>query len=181
VAEAFSGKRIGCINIDAHLDVRKADPLITSGSPFYLALESGILRGEDLIEFGIQSHCNARELWSYVDSKKVRVVPFGDLRGGIACGEFRSSLKRLTSQCDLVVVSLDLDSVATAYAPGVSAPQAEGFSSSEIIEMMELAGQEAKVVSLGIFELNPAHDIDERTSRLAATAAWHFIEAKLNA
>jgi arginase family enzyme len=42
--------------------------------------------------------------------------------------------------------------------------------------MCELAGECRKVVSLGIFELNPIHDSGERTSRLAATSAWHFLE-----
>jgi formiminoglutamase len=80
----------------------------------------------------------------------------------------------------LIVVSLDLDAASLAFAPGVSAPQAEGFSSNDIIEMMEEAGRQEKVQSLGIFELCPPHDIDEHTARLAATAAWHFVEAKLS-
>ena len=33
--------RLGCINIDAHLDVRKPSPKISSGSPFYLSLRIG--------------------------------------------------------------------------------------------------------------------------------------------
>ena len=31
----------------------------------------------------------------------------------------------------------------------------------------------------GIFELNPLHDSDQKTARLAATAAYHFIESKI--
>jgi formiminoglutamase len=180
ICEGLAGKRIGCINIDAHLDVRKAEPVITSGSPFYLALESGIVRAEDFIEFGIQSHCNSPELWKYIDAKKVQVIPLSRLRGGWKAGlEFRGAINELAEKCDAIVVSLDLDAAAEAFAPGVSAPQAEGFTSGDIIEMMEEAGRQAKVISLGIFELNPAHDIADRTARLAATAAWHFVEAKL--
>ncbi len=172
--------KLGCINIDAHLDVRRPDPEITSGSPFYLALESKILKSEDLVEFGIQAHCNARELWSYAKAKKIKIVPFASLRGGKGVGVFARELKKLATRCDLVAVSLDLDAVAQAYAPGVSAPQAEGFSSSEIIEMMELAGQMRRVSSLGIFELNPIHDQNDLTARLAATAAYHFIASALS-
>ena len=180
IAEAFPGKTVGCINIDAHLDVRKAEPEITSGSPFYLALESGVLKPENFVEFGIQSHCNGRELWDYVESQDARSRPFSsrsrmESRHGIQI----RALNRLAGECDVIVVSLDLDAAASAYAPGVSAPQAEGFSSSEIIEMMEEAGRQEKVVSLGIFELNPGSDIDERTARLAATSAWHFVEQRI--
>lgn len=169
--------RLGCINIDAHFDVRKPKPLITSGSPFYLALESRVLDPTRFIEFGIQSHCNAPEYWDYVESKKVQVVRFDQLRRGNAVSLFSKHLKNLASCCDAVVISLDLDALASAYSPGVSAPQAEGFTAMEVIEMMEVAGRERKTVSLGIFELNPEFDVDQRSARLAATAAFHFIEA----
>ena len=172
--------RLGCLNLDAHLDVRKPSPQITSGSPFFLAIESGVLVPKRFIEFGIQSHCNASDLWNYVDSKRIQVVPFSELRNGKAISIFRKKLKKLASICDAVVLSFDLDAAASAFAPGVSAPQAEGFTSSELIEMMELAGKEKKVISLGIFELNPEHDFDDRTARLAATAAYHFIESALS-
>ncbi len=172
--------RIGCINIDAHLDLRKPNPLITSGSPFYLALENGIIRGEDLFEFGIQSHCNRPELWEFARKHGVNIVKFEDLRRNTANTLFQQSLKKLSVACDVVVVSLDLDAAAECYAPGVSAPQSEGFTSSEVIEFCEIAGSDSKTLSLGIFELNPVHDLSDRTARLGATAAHHFISSILN-
>lgn len=172
--------RIGCINIDAHLDLRKPEPWITSGSPFYLALEKGLIEGKDFVEFGIQSHCNKSELWEFAKKHSVNIVKFEDLRRNSAVNVFQQSLKKLSDQCDAVVVSLDLDAAAECFAPGVSAPQSEGFSSSEIIEFCELAGAEKKTVSLGVFELNPVHDIADRTARLGATAAHHFISCILN-
>jgi formimidoylglutamase len=170
--------RIGCINLDAHLDVRPAEPVRTSGSPFFLALEGGVLLAEDLVEFGIQSHCNAPALWTYVDRKGVRVIPWGELREpGAPLNRFVREFNALVSRCDAVVVSLDLDCIEQASAPGVSAPQAEGFRPSDILSMVEHAGAHARCPSLGIFELNPVFDQDDRTARIAATAAWHFIEA----
>ena len=179
VSRALAGKKIGCINIDAHLDVRKPDPLITSGSPFYLAIESGCLHPSQLIEFGIQSHCNGPELWAYIEKNKIEVIPMERLRHGKAAAAFSQALKKLSASCDAVVISLDLDAAASAFAPGVSAPQADGFSACDFLEMMELAGGDPKVVSLGVFELNPEHDVDGRTSALAATSVWHFIEQAL--
>lgn len=178
VGDALGG-RLGCINVDAHLDVRKPSPEITSGSPFYLALESGALEPGRFVEFGIQRHCNGPELWDYVRRRRVGVVSFEKCRGDRAPGLFRKTLRALASRCDFVAVSLDLDAAAQAFAPGVSAPQAEGFSASEIVQLAEIAGATPKVVSLGIFELNPEHDIDDRTARLAATAAHHFIACAL--
>lgn len=172
--------RLGCINIDAHLDVRKPSPWITSGSPFYLALELGVLHPKRFLEFGIQSHCNSAPLWKYVEDKKVKVIPFSQLRGGNVVGVFQKNLTHLSSICDAIAISLDMDAAASAYSPGVSAPQSEGFTAMDVIAMMEIAGQKKKVISLGIFELNPVHDVDDRSARLAATAAYHFIESALS-
>jgi len=169
-------KRIGCINLDAHLDVRKPSPKIGSGSPFYLAIESGIIQSVDLVEFGIQPHCNMPELWDYVATKSVEVIPYSACRHSKTIELFAKSLEKLARQVDTIVVSLDLDSVAESFAPGVSAPQSEGFSSTEVIEVCEVAGANKKVISLGIFELNPLHDVGGRTARLAATSAFHFLE-----
>ncbi len=176
VVRSMGLKRPGLINLDAHLDVRKPAPRITSGSPFYLALESGILDPKRFVEFGIQSQCNAPELWDYASKKRLMIIGYDELRApGAAVKRFAAALKTLAAHCDGVIVSLDLDCAAQAFAPGVSAPQAEGFSSSEVLEMMQLAGAHPKVASLGVFELNPLHDIDDRTARLAATAAMRFI------
>lgn len=180
ISEALgAGKRVGCINLDAHLDVRRPAPIPGSGSPFFLAIEGGVIDPENLIEFGIQSHCNAPELWEYVDSKKVEVVRWKELRTADRVAIFRKKLEKLSARVDAVVVSLDLDCLSQDHCPGVSAPQAEGFQSSEIIAMMEIAGSHPQVVSLGIFELSPEHDVQDSTARVAATAAYHFIESFL--
>lgn len=170
---------LGCINIDAHLDVRKPDPEITSGSPFYLALEEKVIEPKHLIEFGIQRHCNSEALWKYVESKKVEVVLFEEMRLGGAVAAFQKQLKKLSKNVEKIVISLDIDAVSEAYAPGVSAPAVEGFTPSELLEMMKIAASEPKVISLGIFELNPEHDVDQKTTRLCATAAWNFIAHRL--
>lgn len=181
VLEALRAKnplvRLGCINIDAHLDVRKppSPDQMLSGSPFYVAIESGTLSPDRFVEFGIQDHCNGPELWKYVHDQKVEIVPFEDLRDGRAASAFAARLQALSSRCDAIVVSLDLDAAAEAYAPGVSAPQAEGFTATELVRFCEIAGETPSVVSLGIFELNPEHDLGDRTSRLAATCAFHFL------
>ncbi len=171
--------RLGCINLDAHLDLRPATPVITSGSPFWLAIENGVLDGPDLVEFGIQAQCNAQSLRDYASLKNVTVIPFEKLRGQDVPAAFARALDELSSRCDAVVVSLDLDCVAQAFAPGVSAPVAEGFTPMEIAAVMELSGQNTKVPSLGIFELNPEHDIDQRTALLAATSAYRFLAKAL--
>ena len=174
-----TSKKTGCINIDVHLDLRPDKPVITSGSPFYLALNSGILEGENFVEFGIQEYANAEELFVFAETHKVNIVNFDDLRNGHAVSGFKKALQYLTERCDEIVISLDLDALQAAFAPGVSAPAPEGFTPSEVVEMLRHAAENEKVTSLGIYELNPEFDIDGRTARLAAVCAYQFASQKL--
>lgn len=179
IAEWSEKARMGCINIDAHLDVRKPDPFPTSGSPFYMAIEEGVLDPRNFIEFGTQEQSNGPELFAHVKNHKVKVVPFSELRNGKAAERFSQALKELASKCHIVVISLDLDSIAAAFCPGVSAPQAEGFTPMDIMEIMEVCGKNKRVVSLGVFEMNPLHDSDAKTAIVSATAIHRFISCAL--
>jgi formimidoylglutamase len=171
--------RIGCINIDAHFDLRDWRPVMTSGSPFRRLIDESILSPGRLIEFGIQNHCNAPDLWEYARKQKIKTVPFEQLRNGRAVGRFRGCLQDLKKKSDLIVLSLDLDAASLAVAPGVSAPQPEGFLAGEVYQMLELAAVEKKVQGLGIFELAPPLDVQDHTARFAAQCVWKFLSKKL--
>lgn len=176
----LKNEKVGCINLDAHFDLRPYDPVMTSGSPFRRLLEEKIIEPKNLIQFGIQEHCNSQALYEYAAKLKIKTVPFSSVRNGKAVAQFKRSLLTLKKTCTQIVISLDLDALSYAYAPGVSAPQAEGFTASEILEMLEIAGAEKKVNSLGIFEFSPPLDIQNLTARLAAQSAWHFLAKKIH-
>ncbi len=181
IAQTLSDtNKLGCINLDPHFDLRPYSDKILSGSPFYMALEEGIMEGQNLVEFGIQRHCNGPELWQYARDNKVKVYFYEDLRFGKTIDAFKKALYELSHHCDAIVISLDLDSINMAYAPGVSAPAVEGFTPSEVMEMMKLAAHTEQVISLGIYELNPKFDIDNHTARFAVTTAFHYLDEKLN-
>lgn len=177
--ELSPGQKLGCINIDPHFDMRPPNPLILSGSPFYLALKENIIEGSHMVSFGIQRHANSDFLWSFAEQQEVKICRQEDLRFGHAVKTFKQQLKNMHEQVDAIVISLDLDALQAAYAPGVSAPAMEGFTPAEVLEMMLIAARDEKVVSLGVFELNPTFDIDERTARLAATCVYHFLDERL--
>lgn len=178
--EAYSkaGIEVGCINIDAHFDLRSPNPKVNSGSPFYLAIEKGFIKPKHLIEFGIQKQSNNKEVTSYASQKKIKTRWFDELRDGVAVAEFKKEITLLSKSVDQIILSVDLDAFSESYAPGVSAPQSEGFTSSQGIEMVEIAAALKKCTSLGVFELNPLFDQESKTARLAATLVWKWIGAK---
>lgn len=167
-----------CINIDPHLDMRPYDNQFTSGSPFRRLLDEKILSSKQLIEYGIQTHANAPELFQYAESKNIDIVFYHELTFVNYLSVFQQKLEDLAEVSNHIVISLDLDVLQASFAPGVSAPAVEGFTPEQMKALLQCAASFKEVKSLGIFELNPDLDIDNRTARLAAYCAYYFIEAK---
>lgn len=169
--------KVALINVDAHLDVRPPSAEgITSGSPFYLALEDGAVLAENFVEFGIQEHCNAATFMEYLKAKGVRVISLDETRLKQQPAELLEKLIAKFARMGLkTVVSFDVDAVQMAHAPGVSAPQVDGFTPGEFLAMARLCGENPNVATIGFFELAPPLDEGQRTTRLVATAVHRFL------
>ncbi|UAM99441.1 formimidoylglutamase [Polaribacter litorisediminis] len=159
-----SKNNIGIINFDAHFDVRKVDTQGNSGTPFYQ-----ILKENDTARYfaiGIQQQSNTKELFEIAAAYNVSYVSNFD------CESFGEDLKnKLTTfidQVDYIYITIDLDGFSSAFAPGVSAPSALGFSPNFVYQVLTFLFQSKKVISCDIAELNPNFDIDSATAGLAA-------------
>lgn len=70
------------------------------------------------------------------------------------------------SESSLVYVTLDLDALDPAYAPGVSHPVPGGLTSREVLDLIQaLPG---RLVGMDAVEVNPNTDLNDRTAILAA-------------
>ena len=75
-------------------------------------------------------------------------------------------------------ISLDIDCIEPAYAPGTGAPEVGGFTSAEILALIRgLKG--LPVVGFDVIEVFPAYDHAEITALLAATLVYEFLMSQL--
>lgn len=65
-------------------------------------------------------------------------------------------------------MSVDLDVIDASQAPGVSALNPNGWSVAEVERWVEAAGREKGLKCFDLMELNPTHDDQGRTARVAA-------------
>jgi arginase family enzyme len=66
-----------------------------------------------------------------------------------------------------VYLSVDLDVLDPAFAPGISHPEPGGLSTRELITILQ-AIPRGRLVGADIVELNPANDLRDLTARVAA-------------
>jgi arginase len=90
----------------------------------------------------------------------------------------RQALDRLR-HLPRIHVSLDMDSLDPAEAPGVGTPVPGGLSYREAHLLMEILGDSGRVSSLDIVEINPILDSHNKTAELAVELAASLLGQRI--
>ncbi|HHU40016.1 MAG TPA: formimidoylglutamase [Propionibacterium sp.] len=155
----------GVLNIDAHFDLRSA-PEATSGTPFaqMAASEEAAGRGFRYAVAGISRANNTRVLFEAAERIGVRVLLDEDCSPERA----RAFAAEVVAASERVHLSIDLDALPAAVAPGVSAPAGFGISLDAVRAVVREVIDSGRLGLLEVAELNPRFDVDHRTARTAA-------------
>lgn len=158
------------INVDAHLDVRPDTNGPNSGTPFYRTLMNAKKKFQ-FIEYGIQPQCNSQSHLAWLKNKKGSVIDISSIRKQ---GPLKPLRAQLRSQ-KKIFLSLDIDAFAASAAPGCSQSWESGLTWMEWQPVMEYLIQKHDVCGMGIYEVSPPLDQDNRTSKLAALLMHEFV------
>ncbi|MET1128104.1 MAG: arginase family protein, partial [Thermoproteota archaeon] len=109
----------------------------------------------------------------------VHVVPAWRIaREGVeAAGEAVEHL--LESGAEEYYISVDVDHVAEAWAPGVNAPSPLGLDPRESAAILLEASRRLRPRGIDVVEVSPPYDVGDATSRLAAALLLYAIYGAL--
>ncbi|HIW45696.1 MAG TPA: formimidoylglutamase [Candidatus Yaniella excrementigallinarum] len=167
VRGAFPDARLGIINLDAHFDNRPSDQA-TSGTGFaqIIAAEAQQNRQSNIMTLGIAEAANTTHLFERARQSRIQWTT--DDRWITYPSEVGSAVAQLLDQVDLVYLTIDLDVLPAATAPGVSSPAAYGVPLPLVSAVIDHVAASGKLVHADIAELNPSFDRDNATAAVAA-------------
>lgn len=168
-AQGEARPRVGIINLDAHFDLRDPSQGHSSGTPFAQIAAECEKRGWPFRYacLGVSRASNTRALFARARQLGVLVREDREFTEPHLDAIVRD-LQRFIARCDHLYLTLDLDVLPAAEAPGVSAPAARGVSLALLEPLIEAVRDSGKLRLADIAELNPSFDIDGRTARAAA-------------
>lgn len=164
------------INLDAHSDVRPYEKgnVISSGTPFYRLMTEEGIRGSHYHPFGLQKPSNNQDLVDWmqeqgVDAHWLEEMPTHEIQlkrfqGLLLCMKHRKWH-----------LNIDLDAFDVTHAPGVSAQGVFGITPKIFFDLSRYKSAFETMETLGIYELAPKYDIDNRTAKLAAKLAYQVM------
>lgn len=147
------------IHIDAHADLREeyeGEPLSHS-TPIRKVCD--LIGPENVYSFGIRS--GMREEFQYAKESGMYMAKFD------VAAPLKEVLPKLAGRN--VYVTIDIDVLDPAHAPGTGTAEAGGISSKELLEAITMiANSDINVVGADIVEVAPAYDPSEQTQIAAS-------------
>jgi formiminoglutamase len=166
-------ERCGLMTLDAHLDLRDLAGGLSNGNPVRALLSDG-LRGENIVQIGIQSFANSPEYARVAKDAGIRVVTADQVRSEGAQAVLREELDAIAARVDSIYVDLDLDVMDRMVVPGTPGSRPGGLTAADVRTAACLCGSHPKVRVLDLVEFDPAKDIAENTALAAAACLLSF-------
>ena len=166
--------KIAVLHFDAHLDTWDTyfGAPYTHGTPFRRASEEGLLDLERCQHMGIRGPLYAASDLEDDAALGFQIVRADDYETDGVAGAVDRMRRRLGD--GPVYVSIDIDVLDPAHAPGTGTPEAGGLTSRELLNTLRgLVG--LNVVGADIVEVAPAYDHAEITGIAAAHVAYELL------
>jgi agmatinase len=164
---------VALIQFDAHNDLWDSyfGSRYSHGTPFRRATEEGLIRPGKFLQVGLRGQLYAEDDFDFARKHKVKMITAENFHEK-GMPVFLRQLRAFRNQP--VYITLDIDCVDPAYAPGTGTPQVGGFTSIQILNLVR-ALKGLNIVGCDLVEVSPPFDSGEITSLLAANLLYELL------
>lgn len=177
---SVQGGPVAMIHFDAHCDTwtnHFGEPS-GHGTWVYEALQEGLLLPQASIQIGIRSS-GERAAREYVADCGGRIFTARDLRGlesPIQLGPVLAEIRQHMADAGHppVYLTLDIDCLDPAHAPGTGTPEPGGLSTGQVLSIIEELS-DLNWCGMDCVEVAPPYDHAQLTSSAASTFLWTYL------
>lgn len=171
--------QMALVHFDAHCDTWPDHFGEPSGHGTWTrqAIEEGLVNARNTVQIGLRSA--AERPWrDYVREQGGLIYTARDLWGyeGAALQPFVNQVRERMGNMP-VYMSLDIDCLDPAYAPGTGTPEAGGLSSRQLLTWIESLA-DLRWIGMDCVEVCPPYDSSQITSLVASTLVWSYLSGQ---
>ena len=161
-------QKTAMVVFDAHLDLRKEFLGLSLSHTTFMRLINENIKPAKIIEVGTRAVC--REELDYSKKNGIDYITSHQIRQK-GTSEIIKAINNTLSSYENVYLSIDMDILDPAYAPGVQNPEPEGIKTNELIDIL-CSLSDNKIIGFDVVEVAPIYD----TGITAITAAKIILE-----
>ncbi|MBS3178378.1 agmatinase [Pseudoclavibacter sp. Marseille-Q4354] len=165
---------VAMLHFDAHLDTWDTyfGAAYTHGTPFRRAFEEGLLDTDALSHVGTRGPLYGKQDLEDDERFGFGIVSSADIYRRGADAVVQQLRERIGDRP--LYISIDIDVLDPAHAPGTGTPEAGGMTSRELLEILRGLA-DLNVVGADVVEVSPAYDHAELTGVAAAHVVYELV------
>ena len=161
VSQHYGMGNVGIVHFDAHADTRDSSyggVLIGHGSPMRRLIDSGAVQGKNFVQGGLRGYYPDRELFSWMREQGMRWHPMSEIEARGFDAVLEEAIEEALEGPEHVYLSVDIDVLDPAFAPGTGTPEPGGLTSSQLLAAVRRVVAAVKPVALDVVEVSPPYD-----------------------
>lgn len=165
VAERYDEGALAVVHFDSHTDTGSElyGLKYGHGSPFRQLVDENIIRGERLIQVGLRGHWPGPEVFEWMRDAGIHWHRMQEVTEKGIDAVINSVLDEI-GNADAVFLSVDIDALDPAYAPGTGTPEPGGLTTRELLRAVRFLIIERGLAGMDLVEVSPPYDHAEITA-----------------
>jgi agmatinase len=163
IADVLGQGKVGIVHFDAHADTAADEwgSLLGHGTPMRRLIEQGSVAGRNFVQIGLRGYWPPPDVVEWMRDQGMRwhLMAEIDDRGFDAVLE--DGLGEALDGPEAIYVSVDVDVLDPAFAPGTGTPEPGGLTSRELLKAVRRVVSGVRLVGLDVVEVPPMRNPQE--------------------
>ncbi|UCD96232.1 MAG: agmatinase [Candidatus Bathyarchaeota archaeon] len=175
-AQGASAENLAIIDFDAHLDLRDCYQDLTISHTTFLRRLNEELKPKKIVLIGSRAAC--REELTYAEGEGIELYSTRRIQEeGVR--ETGRAISKALSECEHTYLTVDMDVLDPAFAPGVQNPEPEGLTTQTLLDLI-YGLVDTRLICADLVEVTPIYD-NGTTAIQAAKTLFEILSAHAKA
>ena len=160
VADVLGQGNVGVIHFDAHADTAPDEwgNLLGHGTPIRRLIEQGSVAGRNFVQIGLRGYWPPPDVVDWMRAQGMRWHLMAEIEDRGFDTVLDDALKEALEGPEAIYISVDVDVLDPAFAPGTGTPEPGGLTSRELLGAVRRIVSAVRLVGMDIVEVSPAYD-----------------------
>jgi agmatinase len=172
-------RRVGIVHFDAHADTADASwgVSLSHGTPMRRLIENGHVAGKNFVQVGLRGYWPPPDVIAWMEAQGMRSHFMSEIEERGFEPVLREAIEQALDGPDFVYLSVDVDVLDPAFAPGTGTPEPGGLAARELLRAVRQIVLQVDLVGLDVVEVSPPYDSAGITAEVAHRVCLEALSA----
>lgn len=153
-------RRVGIVHFDAHADAADSSwgVSLSHGTPMRRLIEGGHVAGRNFVQVGLRGYWPPPDVLAWMSERGMRSHFIYEIEERGFEAVIHQAIEEALDGPEYIYLSVDIDVLDPAFAPGTGTPEPGGLSARELLRAVRRIVSQVQLVGADVVEVSPPYD-----------------------